>query len=310
MRCDKSVPCRRCRNAGLECHYTDRTKGRLYSQSHVDTLERKIHRLELRNRVLFQQASSVLPVDVQPPSAIGDGGQLQHIGSSSASPPSSSAGKRSRPADVIGEVSYLSINAAGERHYLGSSSGILLAKFIKANVEVEAISRPPSPNVNGNDTGSPNALADATPDLPPESVSSRLALAYLNHDHLCYPVIEPGAVLALVMRIYGADGTYYTLHPSEAFVFDMVLAIATANTCASDRHILPAASSHYARAITKVFKVMESGGLISLQAIILLIQYRMSSSIRDNSASKCIKGLPTKDASLLRRAGPSWNHIL
>lgn len=248
----------------------------MYAQSHVDTLERRINRLEARNRLLTQQLESAS----SPSGSVGLNGD-RGLGTASAD-----RGGGRRSADVIGEVSYLSINTAGERHYLGSSSGVLLANFIKDNVEVETVTRPPSPQKQPDDYDAGASAMDVVPDLPPESISRRLIMAYLDHDHLCYPIVQPASLLALLKKIYETDMVFYTLHPYEAFVFDMILAIATTSVCRSDWHVLPSAQSHYLRAMSKVSDILQMGGLGGLQATILLTQYRMSSSIKDNSASK------------------------
>ncbi|KAH7384704.1 hypothetical protein BKA66DRAFT_84290 [Pyrenochaeta sp. MPI-SDFR-AT-0127] len=277
VRCDKNFPCRRCRLAGSECHYTDRTKGRTYSQIHVDSLERKIKRLELQNKVLVQQkrtdtssaGTQHSPIVVHNDLSATERGQA---------PPGGSA-------DVAREVSYLSINASGERSFLGSSSGVLLANFIKANVAIDTSIRPSTPPGDNESAQSTSSAIEPGRDLPSEPVARRLILSYLNHGHLCYPVIHPATLLALLSEIYGTDTMFYAQHASEAFVFDIVLAIATASICRSDWQGFPSAHSHYTRAMKRVSTVLEKGGLGGLQAIVLLIQYRMSSSMQDTSAS-------------------------
>ena len=72
----------------------------------------------------------------------------------------------------------------------------------------------------------------------------------------------------------------------ESFILNMILAIATTHITEFDWQILPSAESHHDRALSSVAAVLQLGGLQSLQAILLLAQYRMSSSIHDNSASK------------------------
>ncbi|KAH7075121.1 fungal-specific transcription factor domain-containing protein [Paraphoma chrysanthemicola] len=277
VKCDKNFPCQRCSLAGSECHYTDRTKGRTYSQTHVDALERKIKRLETQNKVLVQQKrADTAPIGSQSAPVVS-----QHDLSASERIHTPSSG----PADVAREVSYLSINASGERNYLGSSSGVLLANFIKANVAIETSTRPSTPPIDDQSTQSAGSIADIGRDLPSEAVARRLVVAYLNHDHLCYPVLHPATLLALLPAIYGTGSTFYAQHASEAFVFDIGLAIATASISRSDWQGLPSAHSHYERAMKRVSIVLEKGGLGGLQAIILLIQYRMSSSMQDTSAS-------------------------
>jgi len=205
---------------------------------------------------------------------------------SSLPTPESGHAPRDGSADVAKEVSYLSINASGERNYLGSSSGVLLANFIKANVDIETSTRSSTPPGDSEAAISTASAAELGRDLPSEPVARRLILSYLNHDHLCYPVVHPATLMALFSEIYGTNMMFYAQHASEAFVFDIVLAIATASICRSDWQGLPSAHSHYTRAMKRVSIVLEKGGLGGLQAVILLTQYRMSSSMQDTSASK------------------------
>ena len=177
------------------------------------------------------------------------------------------------------------MNGSGERHYLGSSSGVLLANFIKANIDIESHSGPATPPRDSEGLSSAASAVELSRDLPPESVARMLVLSYLNHDHLCYPVIQPATLLALLTEIYDSNRVYYTQNPNEAFFFDIVLAIATTSMARSDWQGLPSAQSHYARAMKRASRVLEAGGLTGLQAVILLIQYRMSRSMQDTSAS-------------------------
>lgn len=206
------------------------------------------------------------------------------------------------------EVSYLSINASGERQYLGSSSGVLLANFIKANVEIETSTRPTTPPREHDTSHEGDSAPDLGRDLPSESVARRLLLSYLNHSHICYPAVHPAMLLALLAEMYGPSSTtFYSQHPFESFVFDIVLAIATSSICRSDLQGIPSAQSHYARAMTRVSSALEMGGLNALQAIILLIQYRNSSSMQDTSASRLILGLTsvsTLDSSVIAPRDP------
>lgn len=177
------------------------------------------------------------------------------------------------------------MNGSGERHYLGSSSGVLLANFIKANVDIESSSRPTTPPRDTQGASAAASGPDLGRDLPTETVARRLVFSYLNHDHLCYPVIQPAALLALHAEIHDTDRVYYAQHPNDAFIYDVVLAIATISISRSDWQGLPSAQSHYSRAMKRASRVLETGGFVGLQAVILLIQYRMSSSMQDTSAS-------------------------
>lgn len=120
--------------------------------------------------------------------------------------------------------------------------------------------------------------------LPPEDLARKLVSSYLAHDHIAYPFLLPASILSITDSIY-LDTTYYDNKPFEAFVFDMVLAIANANLYKYDWQMLPSAESQHMRAMTRVTEVFQAGGIKSLQAILLLCQYRTGSSIQDTSAS-------------------------
>jgi hypothetical protein len=119
---------------------------------------------------------------------------------------------------------------------------------------------------------------------PPESLAKKLIASYLSHDHFCYPFLLASFVLSVSELVY-REPSFYENNPFDAFVFDMVLAIANTNVSKYEWQMLPSAESHHSRAMLQINEVFQAGGLKSLQAILLLCQYRMSSSIQDTSAS-------------------------
>ena len=191
--------------------------------------------------------------------------------------------------DVINEVSFLASTAAGERHYLGSTSGILFANLVRASVEVSNPNPPSSSSTNRDtqlhlDTSKYSSFLASKETLPLYELARKLVNAYLSHNHLCYPFLSPHALLSIVDSIYN-DLSVYNDNAYEAFVFDLVLAIATANVYKFDWQMLPSAETHHTRAMSRIAEVFQAGGLKSLQAILLLCQYRTGSSMQDTSAS-------------------------
>lgn len=87
--------------------------------------------------------------------------------------------------------------------------------------------------------------------LPPESLARKLVKAYLDHDHIRYLLLLPSSVIDTVDRIYHKP-SFYKSNPFKAFVFDMVLAISTANVFKFDWQILPSPESHHTRAMSAV----------------------------------------------------------
>jgi hypothetical protein len=187
----------------------------------------------------------------------------------------------------MNEVTFLASTAAGERHYLGSTSGILFANLVKASVDVS--NTHPLHSSTDGDIQHLEPLANvkfaaSKETLPSQELVRKLVSRYLSHDHLCYPFLPPQNLLSIVDSIYN-DAAFYTNNAYESFVFDLVLAIATANVYKFDWQMLPSAETHHTRAMSRITEVFQAGGLKSLQALLLLCQYRTGSSMQDTSAS-------------------------
>jgi hypothetical protein len=192
---------------------------------------------------------------------------------------------------VINEVSFLASTAAGERHYLGSASGVMLANLFGARASVDIAPVPQhqisSPRIGLqrlNTTTPTSRKVNPKDSLPSKELVTELFDNYFAHDHLCYPFLLPSSTLPIIEAIYD-EPSFYSENSYEGFVFDMILAIATVNVYKFDWQMLPSAETHHARAMLRVTEVFQTGGIRSLQAILLLCQYRTSSSLQDTSAS-------------------------
>ncbi|CAD0082728.1 unnamed protein product [Aureobasidium vineae] len=196
------------------------------------------------------------------------------------------ASNTSRRSDVAAQISILSTSAAGERQYLGSTSGVLFADLVRASVDVPH-SRHPSPPITIHSEDSPEISEEIRPDipreLPPKKLARKLIQAYLDHDFLSYPFLTPLEIHRILDCLYGSGIASLTCY--ELFVIDMLFAISTAQVSKYDWRQLPSAESHHARAMSNIGGVLRLGGLQSLHAILLLCQYRTGSSIQDNSGS-------------------------
>ena len=190
--------------------------------------------------------------------------------------------------DVINEVSFLASTAAGERHYLGSTSGVLFANLVRASVDVSNTSHHGPSSMQSASPSKvhtkPVNTANIIETLPSKELAAELVASYFAHDHLCYPFLLPSSTLTVVESIY-REPSFYATNIFQAFVFDMILAIATVNVYKFDWQMLPSAETHHARAMLRITEVFQAGGIQSLQAILLLCQYRTGSSMQDTSAS-------------------------
>jgi hypothetical protein len=187
----------------------------------------------------------------------------------------------------MNEVTFLASTAAGERHYLGSTSGVLFANLVRASVDISNSRTIPSTTEEDshqrlNIANSKAPVSSQT--LPPQELARKLVSSYLSHEHLCYPFLQPQALFSILESVYH-DYSFYKNNAYESFVFDLVLAIATTSIYKFDWQMLPSAETHHVRAMSRITEVFQTGGIKSLQAIILLCQYRTGSSMQDTSAS-------------------------
>jgi len=251
----------------------------------MERLERRLRYLESRNKELNDQLHEAR--HAQPPSAQ----------ASFTSPASNINLTREdisctpENSEVVNQVSYLSLRAGGERQFLGTTSGLLLANLLQTNLTSgsqlsgdhhgsEQFQRPGS-GTNVQHASLP--LRDSSI-LPPSSAAKGLLAAYCNHDNICYPFLDANALSHAFDVVYNQnpeDG----VDPLDDFIVDMILAIGTTHVHKFDWHAFPDAESHYNRAITRFSAVLTRGGIPALQAVLLICQYRMGSSSFDTSAS-------------------------
>lgn len=259
-KCDRLQPCTSCNKGGAQCVYTDRAKARAVRPDEVDRLERRLAQAENRNRSLAAELSRFRSTGPQ------GNDENDRIDLVQEPEPSDYSVRRS---DVAAQVSILSTSAAGERQYLGSTSGVLFADLVRASVDAP-YSRHPSPPGTIHTVDSPETCEDIPAnlprELPPEKLARKLVQAYLDHDFLCYPFLIPSEIHRMLECLYSSGVS--SLTPYELFVVDMLFAISTAQVSKYDWRQLPSAESHHARAMATIGNVLRLGGLQALHAIL------------------------------------------
>lgn len=282
-RCDKAYPvCGQCKKAGVPCRYVDRKKE---GREVIESLQQRLQQAEATNRALAAR----LAAQSSPSGAEGQTADTPAADDSSER----RTGHGADGNEVIEEVSFLSFQAGGERHFLGSASGVLFADLVNGAVEATANcqgNRACSQRENttrvssvGLTPPSSTQYIEALP-LPPERVARELHRAYFEHDHLSYPFLHRASALSTLDQAY-ADPSTLQQDPFGSVVFDMILAIATASVHKVNLERLPDAEGYRMRAAPRLHEVLQRGGIQSLQVILLLCQYRMTSSIQDSSTS-------------------------
>jgi hypothetical protein len=199
-------------------------------------------------------------------------------------------GKTENDNEVAKQVYSLSLHAGRPRQYLGSASGAILANLLGKDGPRGRMSRdnnddedyfPRFASASGQRYSSGEMAKDV---LPAQPLARSLLAAYLSHDHLAFPYLHPKKLINTLTSMY-SEQKYYESHPVDAFIMDMIFAIATVQVHRFSWKSLPDAETHHERAISKLGLVLESGGLIALQSIMLLCQYRMLSVAYHTSAS-------------------------
>ncbi|KAK0291022.1 hypothetical protein LTR35_001743 [Friedmanniomyces endolithicus] len=232
-KCDKLQPCGSCDRAGVPCIYTDRTKERKYNADHVERLEKRIRQAEARNKSLADEVSRARAnPDAVPSSLNGDQKPLR---------------AHAKTQDAVGEISYLAINAAGERQpYLGSTSGVLLAELICSSVKLglhtdltPTTSLPGGSGLRGTvPMAQLLAVVRRADDLPSRALAQEMVSAYLNHENIIYPFIYPHFLSNTLKQVYEEEDYYVSrASPSEVFILNMVFANASGHVAKYDRQL-------------------------------------------------------------------------
>jgi hypothetical protein len=290
-RCDRALPsCSACLRAGTACSYD--TRDGLVRSEDLETLRHRVRQLENKNRLLSKRLREGQP-------AVGAAGEATSDDVIDTTVPSmeiadennegGDKGETENDNEVANQVYSLSLNAGRPRQYLGSASGAILANLLPITGRPRVMvgdsnddedSLDPFASAGGQRLSSPEIVRS----LPSETLARMLLAAYLTHDHLAFPYLHPKSLIESLASVY-TEERYYESHPVEAFVLDMIFAIATVQVHRFSWPSLPDAEKHHERAISKLETALESGGLIALQTIMLLCQYRMLSVSYSTSAS-------------------------
>jgi hypothetical protein len=268
-RCDRQIPrCGACEKAGVPCLQVDKIRQRNISRGYVDSIERKLHKLAEENQRLQRELAKVngAPSNSSPP----DNADVEQNNAMQTLAPEHA---------VATEVRNLSLKATGEMRYLGSSSGIGLARMVATMVDTDVLNN----DLKEHD-GLPTSLQAASDStIPPRHVAIPFILAYFQHTHVTFPLLHQTTFLQTVEWIY-SDPEYYAKHIYDAFTFDMVLSIGSSNFNRFG-DASSGSAMHYARAHAKLPAVLSMPGLVPLRAILLLSQHGIFSNLKDTSAS-------------------------
>ncbi|KAL4722120.1 hypothetical protein ACLX1H_010891 [Fusarium chlamydosporum] len=266
VRCDKIQPqCGPCKRADVACEYA--VSEHQLRRRNIQKLERRIRDLQANNETLTAQLRrSEGPVSERERSQQ-ERETTRSIGESPLG-----------DGEVAEEVIQMSLIAGGGHHFVGSTSGLLLANLLQSRSQ-------PSSSLNTSGW-KPNSISDLTPQggsgLPPKTLASELLKAYCSHDHLCYPFLSTKSLYRSLDAVY-EEGR--EKDPVDAFFVDMTLAIGTAQVHKFNWNGVYDAETHYNRAMTRLADVLARDGIERLQALLLVCQYRMGTTSSNTTTS-------------------------
>ncbi|KAF5625004.1 DUF1446 domain protein [Fusarium sp. NRRL 52700] len=277
VRCDKIQPqCGPCKRADVACEYA--VSEHQLRRRNVQKLERRIRELMDCNEGLTQQLRRSEEVnrgseDVarrsEDPTR-----RSEDIERGEASVVRDSPGD----GEVAEEVIQMSLIAGGGHHFVGSTSGLLLANLLQSRHQ---------PSSSLTTSWKPNSLPGLTSPqtnsgLPPKPLASELLKAYCSHDHLCYPFLSTKSLYRSLDAVYDDSSAK---DPVDAFFVDMTLAIGTAQVHKFNWNGVYDAETHYNRAMTRLADVLARDGIERLQALLLVCQYRMGTTSSNTTTS-------------------------
>ncbi|ETN36825.1 uncharacterized protein HMPREF1541_07812 [Cyphellophora europaea CBS 101466] len=264
IRCDKTQPaCSHCYRVDTPCVYV--TSGRELRRQNVDRLEDRIRDLESKNRSLTSQLYEVQKSPEVP----------------TPTTSASQTGIQQGQSDVANQVIHLSLSASGGTEFVGSTSGLFLANLLQPHIQQSSALA----------QGIPTVLQDRQQTTSPPSKQARpsrnqalqILEAYCSHDHVCYPFLCIETLREALDRVYAVDTTQVGLN--DCFFIDAVLALGSAQVYKLGWTGIWDAETHFSRATSQLSNVLDQGGLVSLQALLLICQYRMGTTSQDTTAS-------------------------
>ena len=272
VRCDKIQPqCGPCKRADVACEYA--VSEHQLRRRTVQKLERRIRDLQADNESLNAQLRrSEGPTEGHEGRQEREGSQRQRAIESGNEREAETASPLD--GEVAEEVIQMSLIAGGGHHFVGSTSGLLLANLLQ--------SRPQAPSsLNTSWKPSISLTPQTGSGLPPKTLAAELIKAYCSHDHLCYPFLSTKSLYKSLDAVYEDREK----DPVDAFFVDMTLAIGTAQVHKFNWNGVYDAETHYNRAMTRLADVLARDGIERLQALLLVCQYRMGTTSSNTTTS-------------------------
>lgn len=268
-RCDTNRPlCEPCRRSGTLCLYFDLEARTELPRQHICDLEETLRTLELKHGNLLRDLSSN---SVQGADTSGD------VGPSTSS--ALSATEERLPRGELWRGSHTDLidvgHPQGEAHYVGSSSGLHIARAVLETAERNSTTfgglNEVEPVAEANELRALSQTLVTT--LPLQETATELAYVFFNQFQVQYPILEESVFMSNIPRIYGEGepGASNESNFQQLFILRMVLAISLHCLSKTTPAASGLASNYSAIALKELPEILLRRDIQSLQCLLLVL---------------------------------------
>lgn len=269
-KCDLQYPkCSSCVNADVPCLAYHVHRQSEVPRGYVSNLEAQIEQLKKQLSELQEQRSSIR-TDINSP-------ELQSCNNSHLSGNSVEDGA-SDPRDLVKSMAFVVLGGTDQPRFMGSSSGITLAKMVMASVRTHP-SVPLPPHIGHGIINTPkNSPSTSVSSLPPRVAADHIVDVYFQHRTSHFPIIEREVVKRAVENVYAPpvpQGQDPGCLDKDLFIVYLIFAIGLCGISAGDVGRPAQSEGCFYSAIQNLEKVLNysKSDLDILSSILLLAQY-------------------------------------
>ncbi|KAK7408707.1 hypothetical protein QQX98_009123 [Neonectria punicea] len=253
-RCDTGIPaCGPCHNSGSTCEYTDPRSKKTYPREFIQVLEDQLAGLERE----VAEAKKRGPVQGDAPEQVESGGK-----------------------DSQAHPDLIRLEAGGDAHFLGVSSGMHMARSVlesaqRNNANLESRPKPDSFSSPSHSSHS-HVPPRSHPALPSRETAMNLLDVFFGQYQVQYPILMEDDLAAVVSAHY-SEGSRRE-DPWTKFMLNMAFASALVFLSQENRDALTLAQEFSSNAMADFSRIMQIKSLRTLQCLLLLLLYSVLSS--------------------------------
>lgn len=275
-RCDTGRPlCGPCQRSGAACLYFDPEAKTELPRGHICELEETLRKLELDHSDLFSQ-----PLTTSAASADASNNIVPRNPTPSAVPEAPEA--RMSDSELRNSIHTDLIDVGhtqGESHYVGSSSGLHIARAMletaeRNNTSLEGLDEF---DISAEASESRPLTQTTVATLPFQETAIELAHVYFAHFQVQYPILEEHAFMDSITQMY-SEATAGVMNDSsfrQYFILRMVLAIALHCLSKTTSTAAGLASNYSTVALKDLPDILLRRDIQSLQCLLLVLLFSL-----------------------------------